>query len=145
MSNMEPPDIPNGFVHELRDCVEKGTLSGLQLESIVYAWMKFECRLSSSGHRAGFYMERTMRLVNLLLDETREVKQWQYLEWPTQGVPNSGVNLVRMIQEIELHAKAQIVMPQEESIYGNSEIINEHVRGAGEGREMEREAGGGGG
>ena len=85
-----------------------------------------------------------MRLVNLLLDETREVKQWQYLEWPTQGVPNSGVNLVRMIQEIELHAKAQIVMPQEESIYGNSEIINEHVRGAGEGREMEREAGGGG-
>jgi len=37
------------------------------------------------------------------------------------------VNLVRMIQEIELHAKAQIVMPQEESIYGNSEIINEHA------------------
>ena len=35
--------------------MEKGTLSSLQLESVVYAWMKFECRLAA-GHRAGFFL-----------------------------------------------------------------------------------------
>ncbi|EGD81142.1 LOW QUALITY PROTEIN: hypothetical protein PTSG_13149 [Salpingoeca rosetta] len=86
----------------------------------------YQVTLLSEVNR-GFFMERTMMLVNLLLDETREVKQWQYLEWPTQGTPTAGTNLVRMIQEIEQYANSRVVMPQEESIYGNREIINEHA------------------
>jgi hypothetical protein len=48
-------DVPPGFEHGLDDAVAAGTLSSLQMESIIYASVKHEQRLRG-GQRAGFFL-----------------------------------------------------------------------------------------
>lgn len=48
-------DVPTGFEHGLDDAVAAGTLSSLQMESIIYASVKHEQRLRG-GQRAGFFL-----------------------------------------------------------------------------------------
>ena len=55
LSQLTPPDVPEGFDHRLHDAVEAKTLSSMQLESVVYATMKHEQRLKG-GKRAGFFL-----------------------------------------------------------------------------------------
>ena len=55
LSQLTPPDVPEGFDHRLDDAVEAETLSSMQLESVVYASMKHEQRLKG-GQRAGFFL-----------------------------------------------------------------------------------------
>ena len=55
LSQLTPPDVPEGFDHRLDDAVEAETLSSMQLESVVYASMKHEQRLKD-GQRAGFFL-----------------------------------------------------------------------------------------
>ena len=51
LSQLTPPDVPEGFDHRLDDAVEAETLSSMQLESVVYASMKHEQRLRAGEER----------------------------------------------------------------------------------------------
>ena len=53
LAAVEPPDVT--YELHLEDQVEEGTLSGLQLESIVYACQRHEHYLPD-GSRAGFFI-----------------------------------------------------------------------------------------
>lgn len=53
LANVQPPEIR--FNHNLKDCVKRGQLSSLQLETVLYANMRFNLRLPN-GSRAGFFL-----------------------------------------------------------------------------------------
>ena len=53
LAAVEPPDVT--YEPRLEDQIEDGTLSGLQLESIVYACQRHEHYLPD-GSRAGFFI-----------------------------------------------------------------------------------------
>ncbi len=53
LAAVEPPDIT--YQLNIQDLVDEGKLSGLQLESIVYACQRHEQWLPS-GHRCGFFI-----------------------------------------------------------------------------------------
>ncbi|KAK3282320.1 hypothetical protein CYMTET_9945 [Cymbomonas tetramitiformis] len=54
LASIEPPDI--WYHHHLQDIVAAGTLSGLQLESVVYAFQRFEGQQLPGNQRAGFFL-----------------------------------------------------------------------------------------
>ena len=53
LASVAPPDIT--YKHHLGDIVQKGTLSSLQLESVVYANMRF-AQTMEGGQRYGFFL-----------------------------------------------------------------------------------------
>ena len=75
----------------------------------------------------GFAIERTFQVVNPVSDQAREVKQFQFPNWPSSGEMGSGRDMVDMIERMEAYARSKVVMPQEESIYGNQETITEQA------------------
>jgi protein tyrosine phosphatase len=75
----------------------------------------------------GYAVERTLQLVNPVSDEAREVKHWQVLNWPSSIDVGAARGLVDMIERIDAYGRKHVVMPQEESIYGNQETITEQA------------------
>eukprot|EP00049_Salpingoeca_infusionum_P016342 m.332970 g.332970 ORF g.332970 m.332970 type:complete len:4476 (-) comp16062_c0_seq1:606-14033(-) len=73
------------------------------------------------------YVTRTLTVTNEASDEYRDVHHWQFTAWPERGSPASGSDVASMINEIETYARSRIVQPQEESIYGNAQIITEQA------------------
>ena len=73
------------------------------------------------------YIERTLTLLNCLTDQLREVKHFQSTEWPTTGVPPSGIPTIRLLQRVQAYQNSKVVM-EEESIYGNSSVVEEQSR-----------------
>jgi protein tyrosine phosphatase len=73
-----------------------------------------------------FAMERTMRVMDLVSETAREVKQWQYLEWSESKVPLNGKNILKIIELIDNYAEMQQKMGNEESIYGNAKAVADH-------------------
>lgn len=72
----------------------------------------------------GWVVERTLQIVDLVSETAREVKHWQYMAWPASGCPESGRNLIQLIQMVEQYERSLLVV-QEESIYGNAKAIEE--------------------
>lgn len=77
--------------------------------------------------RLPYGVERRLVLTDLVSEQSREVRHWQYTVWPASGAPASGRDIVDMIRRVNAFGKSQIVRPQEESIYGNREIITEQA------------------
>lgn len=77
--------------------------------------------------RLPYGVMRRLALTDLVSDQTREVRHWQYTAWPASGVPPSGRDLADLIRRVSAHEKSCIIKPEEESIYGNREIITEQA------------------
>eukprot|EP00045_Choanoeca_perplexa_P018323 m.287094 g.287094 ORF g.287094 m.287094 type:complete len:2187 (+) comp17784_c0_seq1:6580-13140(+) len=75
----------------------------------------------------GYCLERTLLLVNPVSDQAREIKHWQFTSWPSSGEMGSGRDLVDLMDRVEAYGKSKVVVPQEESIYGNQETITEQA------------------
>jgi protein tyrosine phosphatase len=75
----------------------------------------------------GFATERRFAVSCKGCSESRVVMQWQFPSWPTGEVVGSGRDMVDMIERMEVYARSKVVMPQEESVYGNQETITEQA------------------
>jgi receptor-type tyrosine-protein phosphatase F len=83
-----------------------------------------EYQISMMGERnLGFVIERTMNVMDLVSETSREVRQWQYAEWPNSGVPKEGAHLLSIIEMVDRYGASRLVTPTEESIYGNSTVL----------------------
>jgi len=77
--------------------------------------------MSEKNHQ--FAIERTLRVMDLVSETSREVKQWQYLEWAENRVPSNGKNFLKVVDMIETFAQQKMIAPRMDSIYGNAQVI----------------------
>jgi protein tyrosine phosphatase len=82
---------------------------------------------TTSEDHMGYCLERTFLLVNPVSDQAREVRHWQFTTWPSSGEMGSGRDLVDLVERVEEYGKSKVVIPQEESIYGNQATITEQA------------------
>jgi protein tyrosine phosphatase len=78
-----------------------------------------------SERNLSFVIERSLRVVDLVSETSREVKQWQFQEWSENKVPPNGHNVLATIDMIDAFAHMKLISPQEDSLYGNASAIYE--------------------
>jgi len=67
---------------------------------------------------------RMLTVTNLVSDESREVRQYQYTVWPANGSKPLIGTLPDLLASIQEYQRSKIVLSAESDIYGNVEAIN---------------------
>lgn len=67
---------------------------------------------------------RELSVSNLVSDETRVLKQFQYIVWPESGAQPLPGTLPELLAGISEFQSTKIVLSAESDIYGNAEAIN---------------------
>lgn len=65
---------------------------------------------------------RDMTLVNLVTDESRSVRQFQYVVWPAHGKPPMRGAIPALLAAISEYQHSKVVFNSEADIYGNVEV-----------------------
>ena len=73
------------------------------------------------------FIVRTLKVVDLLTEVTREVKHFQSIEWPGTGAPKSGVPSIRLLDALANYQNDRVAVFSE-NIYGNSTMVEEQAR-----------------
>jgi len=81
-----------------------------------------------STQRTTYGFNRVVRLTNLLSEQSRDVKHFQYTVWPASTPSYNDAEVFFELREhILAYQTSRLVMPMN-SIYGNAEAINEQSR-----------------